>query len=333
MANEPMIIDGLATPANNIRAGLAMMTRYGGRNIGGRWGIRPGGNPFALTIVGSTLTVQPGVMVLDPAWNSSQAPYVWGMTSAWGDTLQAPDASTRRDVIVAEILDDNADANPGDAAKLARLRYIVGTAAEPTLTQNQFRLWSIEVPPSSSAIPTDRRQYTTAPGGILWVPDAATMNALPSPAIGDTVWRSDVRAIYIFGANTAGTGWDRVSIGAKQTISGTTGLTQASGWASTVEASLDYPFVDLQVECQRNGGTISATDTANGNLSPDLLMTTISNTAFRPRTDREAHGSNGVGGGSVRVQTDGQVHLRTWTKGEPLTNLTTVRFSLTYRAV
>lgn len=331
MANEPFLLDNLLTPANNIRASLALPVMYGGRNIGARQGIRPGGNPFNLTIVGSTLTIQPGIILFDPAWNASQGPYFWALTSAWGGTLQAPDVSTRRDVIVAELLDDNPDANPGDGAKLARIRYIVGTAAEPTLTQNQIRLWSIEVPPASSAVTTDRRVYTVAAGGIITVPDEDSLDNLPSPWIGQCAWRSDVKALYVYGANSAGNDWARVTVGATQTLTGGSGLTQASGWASTIEATMDYPFVDLQIEATRNGGTIPAENTANGNLSPDLLMVTISNTAWRPGSDKETFGSNGVGGGSVRIQTDGACHLRTWTKGEPLANASTVRFSKMYR--
>ncbi|NUQ88966.1 MAG: hypothetical protein HOQ43_10940 [Glycomyces artemisiae] len=327
MANEPVIIDGLETPANNIRAGLAATMRYGGRNVGARWGIRPGGNPFELTIVGSTITVQPGIMIFDPAWNASQAPYAWGMLSAFGGTLQAPDISTRRDVIAAEILDDNVDAHPADGDKLAQLRYIVGTGSEPTLTQNQYRLWSIEVPPADPAVKTDRRQWTTAAGGILRVPDNATMLALPDPGIGETIWREDVKALYVFGANSAGNGWARVSVGATQTLTGTNGLTQApSGWAATWTATLDYPFVDFELECVRNGGNIPATD---GNIG-DTLMCTISSAAFRPGKTKEYHGSNGVGGGSVRIGNDGAVFVRTFT-GANLGNATTVRVSSMYR--
>ena len=327
MANEPMIIDNLLTPANSIRADMALPIMYGGRNIGARQGIRPGGNPFNLTIVGSTLTVQPGVMLFDPAWNSTQGPYWWGMTSAWGGTLQAPDASTRRDVIVAEILDDNPDGNPGDGAKLARVRYIAGTAAEPTLTQNQMRLWSIEVPPASSAVQTDRRRYTVAAGGVLDLPDAASMDALPSPAIGQTIWRRDVKALFVFGASTAGDDWARVSIGATQTLTGTSGLTLAGGWNTTWTATLDYPLVDFEMECVRSGAPINNTD---GNIT-DTLMCTISSAAFWPGKVKEYHGSNGVGGGSCRVGTDGAVYVRTWTKGEPLATASSVRVSSMYR--
>ena len=328
MADEPFLIDNLETPANALRVDMALPLMYGGRNIGARQGIRPGGNPFNLSIAGTALTVQPGVMVFDPAWTSAQGPYWWGMSTAWAGVLQAADASTRRDVIVAEILDDNPDANPADAAKLAQVRYIPGTSVEPALAQNQERLWSIEVPPVGAAIATDRRRYTVAAGGILPVSSEAEMDALPAPYFSQVVSRMDLGgALFLYGAlgDAENPEWGRISIGAK-TLK-TDGLTEVGNWTVTWSGTLDYPFVDLTVEATRTSPAIVAGST--GNISDENVVRLPA--GFRPRADKEYNSSNGVGDGSLRIEPSGQCALRTWSGGATLAIGTTLRFSAFYR--
>lgn len=166
--------------AAELRQLMALGVMYDGRNLGGRQGVRPGGTQLSVSLVGSTITVQPGVGCMDPALTTAQGPYWYVNPAAATHTLTAADATNPRlDIVVAEVNDHDEDAS---GLREAITRYIAGTPnpapVEPAIPAGCDRLATIAVPASPGAASvTDRRRYTAAPGGIVPVTAAADITA------------------------------------------------------------------------------------------------------------------------------------------------------------
>jgi hypothetical protein len=166
--------------AAELRQAMALGVMYDGRLLGGRQGVRPGGNQLRVTLVGSTITVQAGVGVLDPALTTPQGPYWYAIPASETHTLTAAHATNpRKDIVIARVYDHDEDAS---GLRLARTEYIAGTPnpapVEPAIPAGADRLATIDVPASPGAASvTDRRRYTVAPGGIVPVSAAAEISA------------------------------------------------------------------------------------------------------------------------------------------------------------
>lgn len=314
--------------ANSLRANSSVAMAYGGRAVGARAGVRMGGTQLLVTLVGSTITVAPGCFLIDPGLTAVQGPYWAALQTADTHTLTVAAASPRKDAVVAEILD--VDERPADVIRTARTRYITGTpgsGALPTLDSTQLLLCQIDVPASGGgpAVPTDRRVYTAASGGIISVADIAERDAIAGPWPGMAAWVRSTPALHIYGAGSGG-GWGRVSLGTQQTT--TAGLAGAAGWDVTWFASLDWPFVDLTFAANRTGATITPDSVSN--VTGDPLIATIP-VGWRPWQGRSVIAGSGSGDGEVRIETNGQVLLRSFSAGSLIDNTTTLRFNAMYR--
>jgi hypothetical protein len=198
MAADPLWINASsgspAYSANELRQAMALGLQYGGRNLGARQGVRPGGNQLQVSLAGSTITVQPGVACVDPALNTPQGPYWVAIPAAETHTLTAADATNpRKDIVTLRVYDHDEDAS---GLRLARTEYTAGTPnpspAEPSVPAGAIRLATIDVPASpGAAVVTNNALSAVAAGGILPVASATVRDALTSPYASLAVWRTD----------------------------------------------------------------------------------------------------------------------------------------------
>lgn len=158
--------------AAEFRRGLTLPLQYGGRAMGGRQGVRPGGTQLLATIDGSNIDVAPGVCYIDPAWASVQAGYwVAFPTETTVGPIEAADATDPRlDRVWARVWDDELDG--GSGLRTADIEYEAGVAdpspVPPTLPQGAIPLWQVDVPAQGQGSPllVDERQWTVV-GPVL----------------------------------------------------------------------------------------------------------------------------------------------------------------------
>ncbi|MEV0805725.1 hypothetical protein [Micromonospora sp. NPDC050200] len=193
-----------AYSANEMRQAMALALMYGGRTLGARQGVRPGGTQLQVSLAGSTITVQPGVACIDPGLTSPQGPYWVAIPVAETHTLAAADATNpRKDIIQLRVYDHDEDLS---GLRLARTEYKVGVAgptpAEPGVDAGAFRLAMFDVPRSGggAAAVTDRRPFTVASGGTLPVRSEAERDALAAHP-GMRVFRLDVDREEVYHGN------------------------------------------------------------------------------------------------------------------------------------
>lgn len=207
MANDPLYINANAGApaysANELRQAMALSLMYGGRNMGARPGVRPGGNQLNVSIVGSAITVQPGLMCVDPGLSTPQGPYWVAISPAENHTLTAASVTNpRKDIIIGRVYDHDEDASGN---RFARTEYIAGVAApvpaEPAVPTGAFRIATIDVPISGggSAVVTNNMPFTVASGGVVPVRTQAERDALTSFAWdGLACWRQDRDWIEVY---------------------------------------------------------------------------------------------------------------------------------------
>lgn len=207
MSNDPLWINASAGApaysANELRQAMALPLMYGGRNVGARPGVRPGGTQLAVSIVGSTITVQPGLMCVDPGLSTPQGPYWVAISPAETHTLTAAHVSNpRKDIIIGRVYDNDEDSS---GSRLARTEYIAGTAAaspsEPAVPTGAFRIATIDVPASGGGSPvvTQNHAFTVASGGLVPVRTQAERDLLTTFAYdGLACWRQDRDWIEVY---------------------------------------------------------------------------------------------------------------------------------------
>ncbi|MFL6144096.1 MAG: hypothetical protein ACJ72N_19805 [Labedaea sp.] len=161
--------------ANELRQAMALALMYGGRTLGARAGVRPGGNALQTSIAGATITVRAGVACVDPALTTPQGPYWVCLPSDDTFTLTAAHASLpRKDITVLRVYDHDEDSS---GLRKAQAEYITGTAAgspaEPAVPAGAFRLATIDVPASGGGSPsvTLNFPFAVANGGVIPVRD------------------------------------------------------------------------------------------------------------------------------------------------------------------
>ncbi|MFM9613919.1 hypothetical protein [Streptomyces niveiscabiei] len=141
-----------------------------------RPGVIPGGSPFAATAAG-VMTLQIGTGRAMVQGTAAQGAYPVAVTSP--ETLTFPDGHAqfaRIDSVVLRVYDGLYDAS---GQTLAAVEILGGeptaTPTPPALPAGSLRLWDVTVPAGTSAGTSgitwgsalaDRRQYTTAIGGI-----------------------------------------------------------------------------------------------------------------------------------------------------------------------
>ncbi|MYR46590.1 hypothetical protein [Streptomyces sp. SID5910] len=142
-----------------------------------RPGVVPGGNPFAATSAGA-MSLRIGIGRGAVQGTAAQGAYPVAVTSP--ETVTFTDGAaqfTRIDTVAVHVYDGLYDVS---GQTLAAIEVVEGqasaTPAPPVLPAGYLRLWDVTVPAGASAgtgginwstALTDRRQYTTAVGGIV----------------------------------------------------------------------------------------------------------------------------------------------------------------------
>lgn len=200
MAGDPLWINASAGApaytAGELRQLFGVPMQYGGRLLGARAGVRPGGGALDTSIVGSTITVKTGMAFVDPALTSTQGGYWVAITPDETHTLTAAHATNpRKDITVLRVYDHDEDAS---GLRLARSEYIVGTAApspvEPSVPAGAFKLSTIDVPSVANGGPpvvTQAYPFTVATGGVLPVRNETERSAVTTPFDGMVIYRQD----------------------------------------------------------------------------------------------------------------------------------------------
>jgi hypothetical protein len=197
--------------AGELRQAMALGGVYGGRALGARQGVRPGGTQWSVTLAGDQLTVNPGAGLVDPGLTTPQGPYWVALPLAETHTLTPAHAtSPRKDLVVVRVYDTDEDAS---GLRLARSEYLEGVPApspsEPAVPAGAVRVALVDVPASGggAAVVTFVAPYTVAPGGILPIRNAAE-EALVVAAPGLAIYRLDGPGLAIFD----GAAWRRAGV-------------------------------------------------------------------------------------------------------------------------
>ena len=174
--------------AAELRQDMSWGVTWGGRDLGGRQGARPGGTQWNVTLSASTLTVRAGVGIIDPGLTTSQGPYWVALPADETHTLVPAHAtSPRKDIVVVRVYDHDED---GSGLRLARSEYLPGVAgpspSEPATPAGALRIASVDVPAQGGGNPvvTINAPWSVGPGGVLPVRNATEQAAVvPYPGM------------------------------------------------------------------------------------------------------------------------------------------------------
>lgn len=187
--------------AAELRQDMAFGGTFGGRDLGARQGVRPGGTQWSVSISASTITVKPGVGLVDPGLTVAQGPYWTALPADQTFSLVAAHAtSPRKDIVVIRIYDHDED---GSGLRTAVAEYLPGIAApspvEPAVPAGAVRIATIDVPAQGGGNPavTQNAPFTVAPGGVLPVRNA-TEQAAVVPYSGMAIYRLDGIGLLIW---------------------------------------------------------------------------------------------------------------------------------------
>lgn len=159
--------------ARELRACMATVLQLGStsRLVGARAGVRPGGDQLLVLLSGgTTILVEAGCCVVDPAISIESGPYLCAFTAQTNlGPIDAPHATlVRVDIVYVEVEDDTEDSS---GQRRAHLEYLAGTpgAGQPATPSGRLLLAAITVPQSGggSATVTDARTFS--PTGPLTV--------------------------------------------------------------------------------------------------------------------------------------------------------------------
>lgn len=222
------------------------------RPLGGQSGTALGSAP-ALSVSSTTWTVGAGNFLVDPAFTTTQAPYlVANDTTATGSVTAANATQSRIDAIDLQISDTAIDSS---GARLASFQYAVGTAGTglaPSVTARSVRVATINVPASGGGSPTITQYpvYTVAAGGILPIFNNTTRDALiTNPSAGMAVYRLDTRYMELYDATLGWTANAGTLLGTVNTINQTTS-TGTNG--TTTVLSPDLVLTVPNIQANRN---------------------------------------------------------------------------------
>lgn len=141
---------------------------YGTGRFNARWGILHNSSALELSVSGLTVTVHDMNAVIQTSGSFSRGPYLVAIPSAQYTLATADPSLTRVDLLVAEVLDNVADAS-GDLIP-GRTRIIQGTpgSGAPGTPNGSLEIATFSIPAASgTATPTVIAPFTVAAGGIL----------------------------------------------------------------------------------------------------------------------------------------------------------------------
>lgn len=175
--------------SQQFRDGVAALLNPGASGLQAQAGVRPGSG-LAVSVSGSTVTITPGVAVVQGGSSTAQGPYMLIVDANVTKTLTAADGTNPRvDLVYARIRDTDAD---GSGARDGDVLLLTGAAAAspaaPTPTDASWTpLATITVPKSGGGSPVvsyASRAYTAAAGGLT-----VGSVAPPDPYVGQ-LWDS-----------------------------------------------------------------------------------------------------------------------------------------------
>lgn len=215
MPDDPLFTNASAGApsyaANELRRAFAMLLWSGvADRFGARQGVHPSG-ANAVSLSGTTVTVQHTKAVVYPGLTSLAGPYIVQLQSE-AFTLTAADATNpRKDIVVLQVQDNDEDSS---GFRRARSFVVTGTPApspvEPAVPASAFKMATVDVPASPGAATlTYNSPFTIASGGILPVRnDAELLGTSGGLYDGAARWRQDTNALEVH--NGAAT-WDVVA--------------------------------------------------------------------------------------------------------------------------
>lgn len=193
------------------------------RAVGGRSGYGPGHQPTTLTVTSSTWTIGPFSCVIDPAFTTTQGPYLVSEdANNTGSVNAAPSSpNSRIDILYAQVNDTDIDSS---GLRSVTVNYLAGTAANPGLTPSlpvrSFLLATISVPNSGSPTIAVNNTFSGGAGSLLPVSTAASLTggtAIATPYEGMFAYALDTNQSYFYSGSAwtlfaEDTGWTTPSL-------------------------------------------------------------------------------------------------------------------------
>lgn len=274
-----------------------------------RSGLRPGATG-AVTVSGTTVTVQPTSGVIYDANHATDGPFLWALPASKAVSLGARPGSgqSRRDLIIARVYDP--DLGLGSVREL-KIERVAGTASptpqEPALPAMSMRLASALVPATGNVTLTVSTARTVAAGGVLPVSTEAERDALPSPPVGMTVYVETLDSLCVW----SGTAWRRygyVSDTGWVNMPMDDTVYQNTGFAGPFQVRRLGDVVNFRGARQRRSGNLAA------NQEPGWIPSSMQDDFPTPAGQTSAFLCAGIGMSTVKTaffpQSNGNSVLR-----------------------
>ncbi|MFF3317268.1 hypothetical protein ACFYV5_17415 [Streptomyces sp. NPDC003035] len=164
--------------------------------------------------------------------------------------------------------------------------------------------------------------------GTDWIPYPKEIGGIaPSAAVSTGSYTGQFREANGVLQRWTGSAWANYQPPVEVTTTNT-GTTAAPNWNVTnFQGRKTRGVCTLTLTVTRTGADLTAT--AAGNISPDELLCTLP-TGWRPVYDFDSLGQDAYGCGAVTFQSNGSVHLRTWSGTGVLTAGRLVRITATF---
>lgn len=165
----------------------ALMSNDSTRPVGARSGYGVGHQPTTLTASSTTWTVGPFSCVIDPAFTTTQGPYlVSSDANATGSVTAAPGSPNNRiDILYAQVNDTDIDSS---GLRSVTVNYLAGTAgtspSAPATPARSFLLATISVPFSGSPTIAVNNTFCGAGGAVVPVANVAGLPATAAEGMG-----------------------------------------------------------------------------------------------------------------------------------------------------
>jgi hypothetical protein len=194
-----------------------------------RWGLLHNSGSAQLSVSGLTVTVQDINAVVQTSGSSSRGPYLVAIPSSQHTLATAHASLTRVDLLIAEVLDNAADAS-GDLIP-GRTRVITGTpgSGAPATPAGTLEIATFSIPAGSgTATETITAQYTVAAGGVLPV---TTTAALPDSVVREGMY-ADIADLDRLERYSGGVWHGMASRNNFDYVQALTGGASVTGWTS-----------------------------------------------------------------------------------------------------
>ncbi len=269
--------DGTSTDTAEVfRQSLGALVYQGGAPMEARSGLFPsGGNPAGLSGASAmSANIAPCSAWVDGTSGTNQGGYLLVSTAA--ELITFADGETgvaRVDRVIAQVEHDTYDAS---GQRRARIRYLKGQASgvATALPASSLLLWEMTVPAGTSsgsgglnfANAVDKRTFTATRGGMLPVANQTERDALPSPHVGQQIWRTDY-------------GWQEIYDGTAWRVQGVAPV-PASANLTRVTNPLtgQLAIATSTAQVYRYNGTVWVTYPTFGTVAVDVLNTSRGST-------------------------------------------------------